>query len=226
MLTNDDRGEFTATRPGQIIGGAFLPGAITRRAALAATIRKVLHPGDAPPEPRYTPSAKLAAFIRCRDLTCRFPGCDVPATGCDLDHTIAYPAGPTQASNLKALCRRHHLLKTFWGGAGGWRDRQLPDGTVTWTGPDDTTYTTTPGSTLLFPALCEPTAPLDPAIEKAARDDPPKSTLPMPKRAHTRTHDRAQRIHHERTLNAPHVDRWRRAAELPEPAQRRRREER
>ncbi|BBY26762.1 HNH endonuclease signature motif containing protein [Mycolicibacterium sediminis] len=215
MLTNDDPGQPAATRPGQIIGGPYLPGAITRRIALTATIRRVIHPRDTPPEPRYTPSAKLAAFVRCRDLTCRFPGCDVPATGCDLDHTIPHPTGPTQASNLKALCRRHHLLKTFWGGAGGWRDRQLPDGTVVWTGPDQSTYTTTPGSRLLFPALCHPTAPLDPAIHQAAaaaRDATPTSTLPMPTRQHTRTHDRTQRIHHERTLNAPHVERWQRKA--------------
>ena len=49
----------------------------------------------------------------------RFPGCDEPAQHCDIDHTIAYPTGPTQASNLKCLCRKHHLLKTF----GGWHDQ-------------------------------------------------------------------------------------------------------
>jgi Domain of unknown function (DUF222) len=31
---------------------------------------------DCPPEPQYRPSRALAEFIRCRDLTCRFPGCD------------------------------------------------------------------------------------------------------------------------------------------------------
>ena len=30
------------------------------------------------------------------------------------------------ATNLKCYCRTHHLVKTFW----GWRDKQLPDGTV------------------------------------------------------------------------------------------------
>ena len=49
-----------------------------------------------------------------------------PLSVSDIDHTIAYPAGPTQASNLKCLCRKHHLLKTF----GGWKDHQWPDGTV------------------------------------------------------------------------------------------------
>ncbi|WP_214631560.1 HNH endonuclease signature motif containing protein, partial [Mycobacterium tuberculosis] len=40
---------------------------------------------------------------------------------------IPYAAGgPTHASNLKCYCRTHHLVKTFW----GWRDQQLPDGTL------------------------------------------------------------------------------------------------
>ena len=29
--------------------------------------------------------------IRCRDMTCRFPGCDRPAEFTDIDHTIPYP---------------------------------------------------------------------------------------------------------------------------------------
>ena len=45
--------------------------------------------------------------------------------GGDIDHTLARgDGGATHASNLKCLCRFHHLLKTFW----GWRDRQLRNG--------------------------------------------------------------------------------------------------
>jgi hypothetical protein len=43
--------------------------------ARGATVRTVTHPGDRPPEPRYRPSESLAAFVRCRDLTCCFPRC-------------------------------------------------------------------------------------------------------------------------------------------------------
>jgi len=39
-------------------------------------------------------------------------------------------------------------------------DRQLPDGTVIWTTPGAQTYTTYPGSRLLFPTRCKPTAPV------------------------------------------------------------------
>jgi hypothetical protein len=193
--------ESPATRPGAIIGGPFLPGALARRFALTAKVRKVCHPSDSPPEPRYTPSKGLADFVRCRDLTCRFPGCSEPATTADIDHTIAWPIGPTCASNLKCLCRRHHLLKTFWGGPNGWRDRQLPDGTIVWISPHGRTYTTEPGSKLLFPSLCAPTAPV--TITDASRSEAPQHNtgLTMPRRKRTRAQDRAQRIADDRRLN-------------------------
>jgi hypothetical protein len=191
-----------ATTPGVLMGGPVLAGPLLRRAALNAEIRKIIHPGNAGPEPRYVPSAALADFVRCRDLTCRFPGCDEPAMNCDLDHTIPYPVGPTQASNLKCLCRKNHLLKTFWSGKGGWRDRQLPDGTVVWTAPNGQTYTTRPGSVLLFPALCTPTAPV---ATTTAQPIPnagwTNAGLTMPRRARTRAEDRRQRIDDERRLN-------------------------
>ena len=122
----------SAAPPAFMFGGGVLPtpllGAILERAG----IREVRHPGDGPPEPRYRPTPTLDRFVRCRDLTCRFPGCDKPAQFCDIDHTVPYPVGPTHPSNLKCLCRFHHLLKTFWIGVKGWRDRQLPDGTGAW----------------------------------------------------------------------------------------------
>lgn len=186
------------TKPAKIIGGALLPAPLLAAVmAGTATIRRLIHPGQAPPEPRYVPSATLADFVRCRDMTCRFPGCDVPADRCDLDHTIAYPAGPTQASNLKALCRKHHLLKTFW----GWRDVQSPGGTVVWTSPGGQVVTTHPGSRVLFPALCRPTAPV--AVPAADRVTGPvrPSGLGMPRRSQTRAQARARRISEQRREN-------------------------
>ncbi|MGH3641082.1 MAG: hypothetical protein ACRDUX_18840 [Mycobacterium sp.] len=194
---------MSTIRPGTILGGPLLPGAITRRAALNATLVKIIHPGQAPPGPHYRPSKKLADFVRCRDQTCRFPGCREPATNCDVDHTIPWPYGPTCASNLKCLCRGHHLLKTFWVGEGGWRDRQLPDGAVIWTAPDGRTHTTTPGSRLLFPELCAPTAP----AQATAVPPTHASGLRMPRRKTTRAEDRARRIHYERRLNEAEAER-------------------
>jgi hypothetical protein len=175
---------------------------LAAKLANTATIRPLIHPGDAPPEPRYTPSRRLADFVRCRDMTCRFPGCDEPAVGCDLDHTIAYPHGPTCASNLGCLCRKHHLLKTF----GGWVNRQLPDGTMIWTAPDGQTYPTYPGSRILFPSLCRPTAPVTATAPDTATHSPdPNRGLAMPRRKHTRAENRKRAIEAERRLNDEYV---------------------
>nr|MDP9166688.1 HNH endonuclease [Actinomycetota bacterium] len=199
---------FSKLLPAAMMGGRFVPGPITRRVALKATLRTIVHPRHRPPEPRYTPSRKLADFVRCRDLTCRFPGCREPATSCDVDHTIPWPCGPTQASNLKALCRTHHLLKTFWGGENGWRDRQEPDGTVVWTAPDGRSHATAPGSRLLFPTLCEPTAPTIVTGTPAAHT----TGLTMPRRRTTRVQDRARRIAEQRDLNRIALDELERTA--------------
>ncbi|MGB3473981.1 MAG: hypothetical protein WBA69_04270, partial [Mycobacterium sp.] len=87
----------------------------------------------------------------------------------------------------------------FWTGRGGWSDRQHPNGTIEWTSPTGHTYTTQPGSRLLFPSLCVATA------APAAPPSPPTSTadrgLMMPTRKRTRMQDRAHRINAERTLN-------------------------
>jgi hypothetical protein len=103
------------------------------------------------------------------------------------------------------------LLKTFWGGPNGWQDRQLPDGTIIWTSPHGRTYVTEPGSKLLFPSLCVPTAPV--GITDAARTTAGSEVNPgltMPRRKQTRARDRARRITVERRL-------YEAEAELPEP---------
>jgi hypothetical protein len=103
----------TAPTPGSMIGAdALIPAELLADLARSAQLRPLVHPADAPPEAGYTPSQALADFVRCRDLTCRFPGCDRPALDCDVDHTIAFgDGGPTHASNLKCLCRLHRLHK-------------------------------------------------------------------------------------------------------------------
>ncbi|KAA8961793.1 MAG: DUF222 domain-containing protein [Mycobacterium sp.] len=75
--------------PGALIGTeGLIPAELLTDLARTARCQPLIHPADAPPEPGYSPSRALADFVRCRDMTCRFPGCDRPATGCDLDHTI------------------------------------------------------------------------------------------------------------------------------------------
>ena len=185
-----------APTPGSMIGSdALLPAELIADLAKSAKLRPLIHPADAAPERGYAPSRALADFVRCRDLTCRFPGCDKPAVACDLDHTMPYDdGGPTHASNLKSLCRLHHLIKTFW----GWHDHQLPDGTIIWTSPSGQTYVTIPGSALLFPSLCAPTAVLD------VMPDRPRCagrSAMMPGRRRTRAQNRAKYVAAQRRHN-------------------------
>ncbi|EHB54843.1 protein of unknown function DUF222 [Mycolicibacterium rhodesiae JS60] len=162
-----------------------------------ARVRPLRRPG-AEPEPQYRPSTALDEFVRLRDMTCRFPNCDMPAEYCDVDHTIPWPWGPTHASNLACKCRKHHLLKTFWA---GWGDEQHPDGTITWTSPTGRTYRTQPGSRLFLPQWNVTTATLPAPVGQP----PPTIGIMMPTRRKTRAAQRAYRIAAERKLNDARV---------------------
>jgi hypothetical protein len=60
---------------------------------------------------RFAPDV-LATAISFRDGVCQAPGCLRPARDCDLDHREPHPRGPTKGSNLWALHRRHHAMKS------------------------------------------------------------------------------------------------------------------
>ncbi|MCV7332895.1 HNH endonuclease signature motif containing protein [Mycobacterium cookii] len=186
----------TGATPGFMAGAdELIPSEVVAELAKSATLQPLTVPVAA--EPRYTPSTALADFVRSRDLTCRAPGCDQPAMHCDIDHTVPHAdGGATHPSNLKCLCRKHHLLKTFW----GWRDRQLADGTVIWTLPSGLTYVTSPGSAILFPALTVPTGESR-SPSPTADDRCGDRTAMMPTRRRTRAQQRSQRITAERNLN-------------------------
>ena len=190
----------TGDAPGVTPGGEWLiPADVVAELAQSAKLRPLIHPGDAPPEPGYTPSKALADFVRARDLTCRAPGCNEPAANCDIDHTIPYgQGGPTHASNLKCLCRANHLAKTFW----GWHDEQLRNGTVIWTSPAGEKYVTHPGSAVIFPSLCAPAAPV--TVERRPADERADKTAMMPRRTRTRAQQRAAAISAERHANREH----------------------
>jgi hypothetical protein len=178
-------------KPGYLPGFGILPAESVRELAKSATLKPVALP-TGEPDPGYRPSAKTLEFIRWRDLTCRWPGCDRPVDKCDVDHTVPYPFGPTHPSNNKPYCRTHHLLKTFC----GWRDQQLPDGTIILTAPTGHTYTTEAHGAAMFPALGQPTGELDlpPNLDLPDTD----KAVMMPRRKQTREQDRRDRIKQER----------------------------
>jgi len=61
----------------------------------------------------YQPTDAIRTFVEGRDGTCRWPGCNVPAHNCQLDHRHNFAeGGPTSPANLFALCQHHHNIKT------------------------------------------------------------------------------------------------------------------
>jgi hypothetical protein len=198
VIAGHDSVAGAGEEPGSMVeADGLVPPELIAELAKSSPLVPLVHPVDAPAESGYVPSKALADFVRCRDVTCRWPGCDRRAFDCDIDHTIAFgDGGPTHASNLKCYCRTHHLVKTFW----GWRDQQLPDATVILTSPSGQSYVSTPGSSLLFPRLCVSTGELAPP--QRASDSPcGERSAMMPRRRRTRAQNRAARINAERNQN-------------------------
>lgn len=126
--------------PGELAGYGPIPAEVARELAADGSWRlwvsdqggRVVATGCR----TYRPSAGLARLVRARLPHCRFPGCRRPATDCDLDHAVAWPAGATEVDNLGPLCRRHHNLKTH----AGWQIEVHDDGSWSWTSPTGTTH--------------------------------------------------------------------------------------
>lgn len=197
LLAEQATVEGAGSNPGYLPKFGIQPAELVRNQATGAAIKPLLLP-DNEIQHRYRPSAALAEFIRWRDLTCRWPGCDAPVF--DIDHTAPYPAGPTHPSNLKGYCRAHHLVKTFVTGPGGWSERQYPDGTTTFTAPTGHEYVTEPAGAALFPALSTPTGTLE--IPADAGSYGANRGLAMPTRQRTRDEDRRARIDRERRIRS------------------------
>jgi len=88
---------------------------------------------------RRRPNTTETRQIQTRDRTCIFPGCRMPATTSDLDHTAPYgEGGPTTTDNLAPLCRHDHRIRHQQ----HWIYQPLPNGDYEWTTKLNHTYTT------------------------------------------------------------------------------------
>jgi hypothetical protein len=78
--------------------------------------------------------AHLRRAVTTRHSHCAFPGCDQPASVCDIHHIVPRSrGGPTSLPNLVPLCGFHHLTAIHrW----GWKLTLHSDGTTTATSPD------------------------------------------------------------------------------------------
>jgi hypothetical protein len=113
---------------------------------------------------RYRIPKDLRTWLRVRDGTCRFPGCNRQAGQTEIDHTDDWAlGGGTNHDNLACLCKKHHALK----GASDWKVKQVGGGILDWTSPAGFHYVT-------YPAVDYqnvPTAPLDDLIRECHDND-------------------------------------------------------
>ena len=129
--------------------------------------------------PGYAVPDRIREQVILRDGTCVFPWCSRPARSCDVDHVVPYDhdaeaegrpqPGPTTTSNLAALCRHHHRLKTHT----AWRYTVVGPGEFEWTSPHGHRFHRDPsGSTAIGPPD-RPSHPGedDPAPHPATRTD-------------------------------------------------------
>jgi hypothetical protein len=117
VIASDQTVHANGARPGYLEGYGVIDAEQVRDLAAAASLL-MADPLTSPVQAlRYQPSAALERAVRCRDLTCRFPGCSRPAVVCDIDHTIPFnhdnpgAGGLTAAANLKCLCRQQQRFR-------------------------------------------------------------------------------------------------------------------
>ncbi|OZE80715.1 hypothetical protein CH304_15870 [Rhodococcus sp. 15-649-1-2] len=163
---------------------AALESAMKTNPALAVPLYPDGHGGLTTPPPgalTYRPGTALADLVRHRDRTCRHPGCDVPAAGCEIDHVIAFDhcnptrGGWTILTNLHCLCRYHHSLKTM----GAWTPTMLAGAAEHWQSNSGTTAVTLPGNTY---------GTTDLAAQSLIPHIPRKRRPTTTNKAHTTTH--------------------------------------
>jgi hypothetical protein len=169
--------------PGELAGYGPIDADTARRLAAHGTWRRLLtDPATGTVldygRTRYEPPIDLIQHIHLRDGSCRFPGCQTVAARCDTDHTIEYPAGPTAAGNLGALCEPHHVGKHH----SRWTVRQPEPGRFEWTSPTGHAYTITPDplvDTDDADDQDDDTGPPD-HPDPPTQTDPPDSATPLP----------------------------------------------
>ncbi|MFS0733455.1 DUF222 domain-containing protein [Microbacterium sp. 1P10UB] len=92
---------------------------------------------------RYDPPPELRRLVRWRAERCLAPGCTMPASRCEIDHTRAWvDGGETSLENLAPLCTGHHHVKH----SGGWSVQQVAGsgGVMEWISPTGRRYLVEP----------------------------------------------------------------------------------
>ncbi|WP_108250272.1 HNH endonuclease signature motif containing protein [Planctomonas deserti] len=97
---------------------------------------------------RYAVPRDLRTWLRVRDETCRFPGCNRSAARADVDHVTDWQyGGGTDYGNLVHLCRSHHRVKHHT----AWSSTSAGGGRVRWLSPSGHEYETEPAAHIRQP---------------------------------------------------------------------------
>jgi hypothetical protein len=166
--------------PGELTGVGPITAPLARRIAADGTWRRLLTDPrtgrlDEVSADTYAPPQDMVDHVVTRDGTCRGIGCRIPATACDLDHEVPWPAEPTAITNLHALHQRHHDVKTH-------TDTTVvtqPDGTTVWTLPSGRTYRVPPHQLLQHPDL-DPEPPGPHSADSSKPNDKPEHDASTP----------------------------------------------
>lgn len=90
---------------------------------------------------RYRPPRPLRDLVRWRADRCMAPGCGMPASRCEIDHSIDWQyGGKTELVNLAPLCTGHHTVRHNT----GWTVSQARDGALEWISPTGRAYRVEP----------------------------------------------------------------------------------
>jgi hypothetical protein len=130
------------------------------RRAEPVTPAVLAHPHPVATPGPYRLPARLRRLLVVRAPRCEWPGCGARGVRCDLDHDLAWPAGPTCGCNVGPLCRRHHRIKHT-----GWTKARTATG-VRWTSPAGRNWT----SGVQHEPPRSPTRPLQPAPRRSKWD--------------------------------------------------------
>jgi hypothetical protein len=133
--------------PAELVGYGPIPGSLARLLLADPSTRierihldrngRVLAPHDIDcDKTSRCASARLARYLVAAWPTCRFPGCNRRATGCELDHIECWNGCNTTAANMEPLCPRHHHLKH----EAGWQVWRDADGVTHWLSPGGRHY--------------------------------------------------------------------------------------
>ncbi|MGB8858732.1 MAG: DUF222 domain-containing protein [Ilumatobacteraceae bacterium] len=100
--------------PARTANGDRIPACLARHLAENAHLQRVVQSGsrilDLGRDARLASDDQYRVLL-VRDGGCRWPGCEIPAAWCEIDHLQPFPAGPTHLDNLVLWCSHHHHEK-------------------------------------------------------------------------------------------------------------------